>query len=274
MDSSDARFLAEFPSFYPTKCPSVGDCVVAKVTQVNSSGAYVTLLEYALIEAVIPINELSRRGSQDIKRLVWRGRQIVTVVLKADGDSLDLSKKRVPAEAVNTAEQRYAQHKQVYSLVKSMAVRLSVPVKEVYEAAVYPLYQYYTHPLEGFKALLTEDAFSPLLTLLPAAWTETAESVVQYRLGTKRSVESVEVVASTVDGLDNLRSILLSGTITPDSDRALRVTVKAPPFYTVTSSAPSKTEAISQLNIALGKMKARADALNATFVVKATSCRE
>jgi translation initiation factor 2 alpha subunit (eIF-2alpha) len=203
---------------------------------------------------------------------VWKGRQIVTVVLKVDGGSLDLSKKRVPAEVIDAAEQRYAQHKQVYSIVKSMALRLSVPVKVVYEEVIYPLYQHYTHPLEGFNALLT-DAFSPLHTLLPAAWTETAESVVQNRLGTKCVIESAEVVASTMDGLDNLRSILLSGTITPDSNRDLRVTVKASPFYTVTSRAPSKADAISQLNTALGKMKARAEALNATFVVKRSVVR-
>mmetsp|Transcript_1742 Transcript_1742/g.3701 ORF Transcript_1742/g.3701 Transcript_1742/m.3701 type:complete len:271 (+) Transcript_1742:849-1661(+) len=269
MDSSDSGFFANIPSFYPAKLPAVGDYVVAKVTRVTCSGIYVDLLEYAFTEAAIAGSELSGRGFQDANKLVWKGRQIVAVVLRVERGCIDLSKKQVPANLVNATEQKFADNKRVFTIAKSVALRLGVSIQKVYDTLIYPLYTAHQNPYEVFKQFQANED-SGLFSLLPADWIDCLQDVIKSRIKPKRVYVNVEVVVSSLEGVDQVRSILLAGSTTADYDRELKITVKAAPKYIVTSFAPTQAEAEAQIKEALSKMKARAEVLRASFSMKSS----
>lgn len=270
MDSSDDQFLPHIPAFYPRALPCVGEYVVAKVSRVTNSGVYVSLLEYANAEAAIAIGELSRRGYQEANRLVWKGRQIVGLVMKVDRGCVDLSKKLVPADQVSRSEQIFSDNKRIFSIVKSVALKLAVHPIQIYQKIVYPLFTTDSTPLEALRRLTCEGEVqsASLLADVSRDWIEALELVIRIRLKLRPAKAQVEVVVSCIDGVDQVRAVLLAGAITRDYDRELKVTVKAAPVYLVTSTAPTEAEAITLINEALEKMRAKSESINATFATR------
>jgi translation initiation factor 2 subunit 1 len=78
-------------------------------------GAYVQLLEYNNIEGMVLLSELSRRRIRSINKLIKVGRDEVVMCIRVDKDKgyIDLSKRRVSAEEIVKAEDRFNKAKMV-----------------------------------------------------------------------------------------------------------------------------------------------------------------
>ncbi|CAG8606967.1 11830_t:CDS:2, partial [Scutellospora calospora] len=131
---------------YEAKYPEVDDLVMVNVRQIAEMGAYVKLLEYDNIEGMILLSELSRRRIRSIQKLIRVGRNEVVVVLRVDKEKgyIDLSKRRVSAEDVAKAEEKFN---------KSKAQDLVL--EDLYKQIGWPLYKKYGHAYEAFKLAIT-----------------------------------------------------------------------------------------------------------------------
>jgi translation initiation factor 2 subunit 1 len=70
--------------YYEKEFPDVEDLVVVNVQRIAEMGAYVKLLEYANIEGMILLSELSRRRIRSINRLLRVGHDEVCMVMRVD----------------------------------------------------------------------------------------------------------------------------------------------------------------------------------------------
>jgi translation initiation factor 2 subunit 1 len=137
---SEPRLPLSKRSFYEKEFPDLEECVIVKVRSVAGAvsvdrhafaswrcrfllllvpcadmGAYVQLLEYNNIEGMVLLSELSRRRIRSINKLIKVGRDEVVMCIRVDKDKgyIDLSKRRVSAEEIVKAEDRFNKAKMV-----------------------------------------------------------------------------------------------------------------------------------------------------------------
>ncbi len=83
-----------------TVYPEIGDLVVATVTRVVDYGFYVKLDEYAGIEGLVHIQEISTTWVRNVRDHAREGQKLVLKVLRVNPqrNQIDLSLRRVTAE--------------------------------------------------------------------------------------------------------------------------------------------------------------------------------
>ncbi|KAF8402587.1 hypothetical protein HHK36_010674 [Tetracentron sinense] len=116
---------------YETKYPEVDMAVMIQVKNIADMGAYVSLLEYNNIEGMILFSELSRRRIRSVSSLIKVGRQEPVMVLRVDKEKgyIDLSKRRVSEEDIQTCEERYNKSKLVHSIMRHVAETLQLDLE-------------------------------------------------------------------------------------------------------------------------------------------------
>ena len=70
---------------------------------------------------------------------------------KINSGYIDLSKRRVSPEDVAKAEEKFAKSKTVHSILRHVAERQKVPLKQLYEEIGWPLYKKYGHAYDALK---------------------------------------------------------------------------------------------------------------------------
>jgi translation initiation factor 2 subunit 1 len=93
--------------FYEEKYPTSGDVIMARWNRVdNATGAYVLLLEYNNIEALIVFSEFTNKRTRQVHKLIKIGKNTSKkeplLVIEVDDEKgfIDLSRKRVNPEDV------------------------------------------------------------------------------------------------------------------------------------------------------------------------------
>ena len=89
--------------FYENEFPVENEFVMGEVIRVDQlTGAYVALLEYNNIEALIMSSEFTRKRAKSVHRLMKVGKKEVLMVTKVDEARgfIDLSRKRVNPDDV------------------------------------------------------------------------------------------------------------------------------------------------------------------------------
>ena len=79
---------AQETRMYEAKFPEVDDVVMVQVKSIAEMGAYVSLLEYAGVEGMILLSELSRRRIRSITKLIKVGYHITPCQLRAHAQDL------------------------------------------------------------------------------------------------------------------------------------------------------------------------------------------
>lgn len=115
---------------------------MGRITRVdNVTGAYVQLLEYNNIEALIMFGEITRKRARSVHRLIKVGKTEPLLVTKVDEEHgfIDLSRKRVNPEDVTSCEDRYNKHLKVHNIMKQTAAWLEIDLLELYQNVGWPL---------------------------------------------------------------------------------------------------------------------------------------
>ena len=187
-------------------------------------GAYVTLLEYNGIEGMILLSELSRRRIRSINRLIRVGRNEVVMVIRVDREKgyIDLSKRRVSAEDVIKAEDRFNKAKAVHSIVKHVSNTLKLPMLDVYTRLAWPLYKNYGHAYAGFTLAVTEpDTVLGALALSPTERTEIVKYVASRMTPQPLKIRAdIQVTCFGYDGIEAVRAALVSRRVVASSKDA------------------------------------------------------
>lgn len=129
---------------------------------------------------MILLSELSRRRIRSVQKLIRVGRDEVVVVLRVDEEKgknnnkkrhggalyiltsfhfilccvlgyIDLSKRRVTPEDIIKCEEKYNKSKAVHSILRHVAEKNDLPLKELYEIIGWPLYKKFGHAYDAFK---------------------------------------------------------------------------------------------------------------------------
>ncbi len=136
--------------------PEVGDLVIGTVETVTDYGAYVRLDEYGK-NGLLHVSEVASSWIRNIRDFVREGQKVVLKVLRVDQEKghIDLSLRRVTKRERIEKMLSWKRDRKAEALLRSVAEKAGLPVKEVYEKAgaiiekEYGLY-------EGFEKIARE----------------------------------------------------------------------------------------------------------------------
>ncbi|XP_074577854.1 eukaryotic translation initiation factor 2 subunit alpha homolog [Curcuma longa] len=259
---------------YEARYPEVDMAVMIQVKNIADMGAYVSLLEYNNIEGMILFSELSRRRIRSVSSLIKVGRQEPVMVLRVDRDKgyIDLSKRRVSEEDIQTCEERYNKSKLVHSIMRHVAETLDLDLEELYVHIGWPLYRKYGHAFEAFKIIVTDpDSVLDSLTrevkeigpdgqevtkVVPAVTPEVKDTLVKNirRRMTPQPMKiraDIEMKCFQFDGVLHIKEAMRKAEASGNEDCPVKIKLVAPPLYVLTTQTLDKEQGISILNIAI-----------------------
>ena len=272
--------------FYQNEFPEIESTVMVNVRNIADMGAYVSLLEYNNIEGMILLSELSRRRIRSIHKLIRVGRNEVVMVLRVDQEKgyIDLSKRRVTPEDVAACEDRFKKANAVHSVLRHLADRKGLYLKELYEKVGWPLYEKYGHAFDAFKLALAEgdtgvqDPFEELD--IPEEIVTELKLYIQRRLAPKavKIRADVEVSCFTYEGIDAIREALFAGIACGGEKTEIKVKLIAPPIYTLSTMTFEKDAGIALLQKAIDtiqeKITGKGGKIDVKLAPKAVSTKE
>ncbi|KAI9353926.1 eukaryotic translation initiation factor 2 alpha subunit-domain-containing protein [Pilaira anomala] len=238
---ADDRFQCRM---YEQEFPQVDDVVMVNVRQIADMGAYVKLLEYGDREGMILLSELSRRRIRSVQKLIRVGRDEVVVVLRVDEEKgyIDLSKRRVTPEDIIKCEEKYNKSKAVHSILRHVAEKNDLPLKELYEIIGWPLYKKFGHAYDAFKmAIVDADTVFQGMTFSEDVRKELL-SIIKRRM-TPHPVKiraQLDLRCTGIDGVNAIKSALKAGESVGSEEVPIKITYLAAPFYVVTVDSLDK----------------------------------
>jgi translation initiation factor 2 subunit 1 len=247
---------------YENRFPEVDDLVVVIVKSVTDMGAYVQLSEYNNAEGMILSTELSRRRIRSINKLIRVGRQEVVVVLRVDKEKgyIDLSKRRVSPQEITMTEERYNKSKAAHSIMRHLAEMRQIPLEQLLQAHVWPLYKKFGHAYDAFKLAITEpqkvwdgvDVPEP-----PKEVMEDLLKLIRRRL-TPQPVKiraDIEVSCFKYDGIEYIKEALSAGEAMSTEAAPVIIKLVAPPLFVMFTTSIEKNVGIQVLNQAIEKVR-------------------
>ncbi|CAM9004226.1 unnamed protein product [Rhodiola kirilowii] len=259
---------------YEARYPEVDMAVMIQVNNIADMGAYVSLLEYNNIEGMILFSELSRRRIRSVSSLIKVGRIEPVMVLRVDKDKgyIDLSKRRVSEEDIQTCEERYNKSKLVHSIMRHVAETLQIDLEELYINIGWPLYRKYGHAFEAFKLIVADpDSILDSLTrevkeigpdgqevtkVLPALTEEIKDALVKNirRRMTPQPLKiraDIEMKCFQFDVVLHIKDAMRKAEAEGNSDCPVKIKLVAPPLYVLTTQTLDKEQGISVLTKAI-----------------------
>ncbi len=272
--------------FYENEFPELESLVMVNVRNIADMGAYVSLLEYNNIEGMILLSELSRRRIRSIHKLIRVGRNEVVMVLRVDQEKgyIDLSKRRVSPEDVAACEDKFKKANAVHGVLRHLADRKGLYLKELYEKVGWPLYKKYGHAYDAFKLALAEgetgvqDPFEELD--VPVEIITELKTNIRRRLAPKpvKVRSDIEVSCFTYEGIDAIREALFAGMNCGGENTVIKVKLIAPPIYTLSTMTLEKDAGIALLQKAIDtiqeKITAKGGKMDVKLAPKAVSTKE
>jgi translation initiation factor 2 subunit 1 len=136
--------------------PEVGDLVIATIQDVTDFGAYVKLDEYDK-KGLLHISEISSSWIRNIRDFIREGQKVVLKVLRVDIEKghIDLSLRRVTKREKIEKIMFWKRERKAETLLRSLAEKTGLSLKEVYEKAGAPMEKEYGL-YEGFERVVKE----------------------------------------------------------------------------------------------------------------------
>lgn len=259
---------------YEAKYPEVDMAVMIQVKNIADMGAYVSLLEYNNIEGMILFSELSRRRIRSVSSLIKVGRIEPVMVLRVDKEKgyIDLSKRRVSEEDIQTCEERYNKSKLVHSIMRHVAETLDLDLEDLYVHIGWPLYRKYGHAFEAFKIVVADpDKVLSTLTreikevgpdgqevtkVVPAVSEELKDALVNNirRRMTPQPMKiraDIEMKCFQFDGVIHIKEAMRKAEAAGNDDCPVKIKLVAPPLYVLTTQTLDKEQGILVLENAI-----------------------
>lgn len=235
----DEHFFENLPEednlFYGEKYPEENEIVVAKVTKIdNNTGVYCELLEYDNVVGLITTRDLSSKRLRSIKQVVSINKLEVVNIIRVDSEKgyIDLSLKDVRPEEKIEYFEKFQKYKRFHSILKSIAFKIKVPRRHVYNKFGDDLYENYNDPLDALKLASTnfEHVFN------------------KYGLPDRVSIEIRKILKQKFGNTVELSvSLEIRGDLKDLREIQENIYVKAPPEYTLTVSGKTREEAIDRV---------------------------
>ncbi|KAJ1725990.1 hypothetical protein LPJ61_005499 [Coemansia biformis] len=243
--------------FYEAKYPSPGEVVIATIDRISDDGigAYVTLDEYADIEGMIPLSELSRRRVRSVQKLLRVGKREPMAVLRVDQDKgyIDLTKRAVSVDEAQECEDRFTMSKKVNTIITQAAKKSGMETESLYMKLGWPLYAKYGHAYNAFKVAATNpglvfDEFNLDAKLLAELMLE-----ITHQLKPKRAKlhAKIDVKCLSYQGIEGIRKALKAAEAVSTETTQLSVRLIAPPEYVISTTTTNAEEDLKLMNKAI-----------------------
>jgi len=264
---------------YEQELPNQDDLVVVRVNKVEEFGAYVTLLEYNNIEAMILSSEVSRKRIRSIHKHLRIGKQDVMQVLRVDKEKgyIDLSKKYVTEDDITAATDRFTKSKTVHSIMKHTAVTCNIPVIDLLQKVAWPLYDKYEddedetgHALDGLNKILLDESLVDEYELEPNV-KECLLKEIKHRLAEQpfKIQAQIDVTCFTTEGITAIKEALTVGKgHAEEKNQKLEVNLLSTPTYRLITQCTDKQYGIDLINGAMGVIKAAIQERKGNFAIK------
>jgi translation initiation factor 2 subunit 1 len=267
---------------YENKYPEVDDVVMVQVKSIAEMGAYVALLEYNGIEGMILLSELSRRRIRSITKLIKVGRQEPVMVLRVDKEKgyIDLSKRRVNAEDIQLAEERFNKSKLVHSIMRHVAETTGQDLEELYSKVGWPLYKMSGHAFEAFKQMVQDpepmwarlqeaNGGEPIAVLTPEVKAAIMKNISRRMTPQPLKIRAdVDMTCFAYDGVLHIQEAMRAAEATSTEDNPVKMKLVAPPLYVLTTQTLDKAKGIEVLNKAIEASKESIEKRKGAFKVK------
>jgi len=227
---------------------------MVNVRRIADMGAYVKLLEFQEIEGMILLSELSRRRIRSVNKLIRVNRNECVMVLRVDEEKgyIDLSKRRVASEDIAKCDERYQKAKAVHMVLRQVAEKQGMFLKELYKQVGWPLYRKYGHCYDAFKLALTgqADPFEEL-QISDVLRNEITQYIHRRLAPQPVKVRSdIEITCFTEEGIETIRDALHAGEACSTELCPVEVRLAAPPRYYMTTMTLDKDAGIQTLTVA------------------------
>ncbi|KAF5752592.1 hypothetical protein HS088_TW01G00507 [Tripterygium wilfordii] len=259
---------------YESKYPEVDVAVMIQVKHIADMGAYVSLLEYNNIEGMILFSELSRRRIRSVSSLIKVGRIEPVMVLRVDKEKgyIDLSKRRVSEEDIQSCEELYNKSKLVHSIMRHVAETMNIDLEDLYIHVGWPLYRKFGHAFEAFKTMVTDpDSVLNSLTrevkeigpdgqevtkVVPAMTEEVKDALIKNirRRMTPQPLKiraDIEMKCFQFDGVLHIKEAMRKAEAAGNDDCPVKIKLVAPPLYVLTTQTLDKEQGIAILTKAI-----------------------
>ncbi|KAI7867091.1 eukaryotic translation initiation factor 2 alpha subunit-domain-containing protein [Spinellus fusiger] len=244
---------------YENEFPKVDDVIMANVRQIADMGAYVKLLEYGDREGMILLSELSRRRIRSVQKLIKVGRNEVVVVLRVDEEKgyIDLSKRRVSLEDIAKCEEKFTKSKAVHSILRHVAEKHDMALKDLYVAIGWPLYKKFGHAFDAFKLAITDaDSVFEGMVIQPEILKELVSNIKRRMTPQPVKIRAqLDLRCTGMEGVNAIKAALVAGESQSTDQVPIKVTYLAAPFYVVTADALDKTAGFEVMELAVAAIK-------------------
>ena len=235
--------------YYQNKFPEVGDIVMSRITAVTDMGVQCTLPEYGDIDGAVTLKEMSRKVRyRSLKALARIGEMVPLEVLSVDEGRgyIDLSKKKVTDEEVESCKNLFAKSKVVNVLANKLAHRADIPVQSVYENIIWPLHE--NHDGAVYDALRTSVKDRTVLGRLNVGENLLANfaEIIASKMGdlSVKVRADVDVRCYGPEGIDAIKRALTRGKISSDNDNVEIFVIKCP-VYIFTCKSDTLSDAFT-----------------------------
>jgi len=178
--SEEMDFHEFYKILYDKEVPNFKETTIGTVVDIQPHGIYVHLDEYG-IQAYCPINELSTKWVKKPSDLVRINQKVVVQVYKIThgGRVINVSLKRVlPGERKRKLFD-WKRLMRSFMIMKMIAERLNVPLREVVEKVGKPLAEEFDNPYYGMEEVVKEGKEILEELGIPEDWIETVYDIIK-----------------------------------------------------------------------------------------------
>ncbi|MBI2084809.1 MAG: hypothetical protein HYT70_04355 [Candidatus Aenigmarchaeota archaeon] len=191
--------------------PRNGELVLCTVRKVSQFAAWCDVEEYPNSEGMIHIAEVAGKWVHDIKKFVKMGKQYVVKVVRADGNTIHLSLKRVSKSEERGKWNEFRKGQRADSILKIIGREINLPIDQVYEDIKAPLQENFGDLYAAFEEIKKSPDILTELNI-PKKWHEGIVKVLKKALVDKEYTIKVEMEMQSYDGdgIKRIKSILES----------------------------------------------------------------
>jgi len=192
--------------------PSEGEVLVATVKQVFDYGSYVTLDEYANLQAFLPWSEISSRWVKNIRDVVKEGRKIVVKVIRVDKrkGTIDVSLKKVTEDEKRKKNAQWKKLQKVDKILEIVSQKLGKTEKEAWEQVAWKLEDKYGDVYDALVKAIKEGDHILKEAGVPDIWIKPLMDEIGKHIEEKRVKvgETITLRSTSPDGIERIKKIL------------------------------------------------------------------
>ena len=215
---------------YPDDKPKESSLVYVIYRNYTDTGVVVSLPEYNDIEALLMYTEVARKKYTAVGTVCPIGGKDVLEVLSVTSDYIDLSRKHIRPDDRDNYLTFYKSSHRLHTILKKIAVKHKIPVIELYQDLIWPLYDSNIFPDgENHPVYVLRDA-----EVEPTTECRKAFLAERERLFGKKSYEirqNFELECHELDGSKKIRTVLSE--MVKNSDIPIRIITTTVPTYQI-----------------------------------------